>query len=237
MNISWIIPPVLGGIIGYITNDVAIKMLFHPYRPIFIGNFHVPFTPGLIPQQKDRIAESIGKMISTHLLDSNTLKNALLSDEMIEKLRERIHVFFKKLRNDERTLEQALLSNDEKHNVIKEYFEKIKKSGADFILKRIISENMGSYIARKVLDETDRKLGSFMSGKIAKLGIANLIGSIINEKICEKLPEMVYNEINKLEEQILSLRLSDICSKNEGHLEFIEEEMTDIYRKMLEKKF
>ena len=46
---------------------------------------------------------------------------------------------------------------------------------------------------------------------------------------------MVYNEINKLEEQILSLRLSDICSKNEGHLEFIEEEMTDIYRKMLEK--
>ena len=94
---------------------------------------------------------------------------------------------------------------------------------------------MGSYIARKVLDETDRKLGSFISGKIAKLGIANLIGSIINEKICEKLPEMVYNEINKLEDQILSLRLSDICSKNEFYLEFIEKEVTDIYRKMLEK--
>lgn len=193
MNFNLIFSPILGGIIGYITNDIAIRMLFHPYKSIYIGNFHVPFTPGLIPQQKDRIAEAIGKMISTHLLDSKTLKNALLSEEMIEKLRERINAFFKKLRNDERTLEQVLLSNNIKHNVIEEYLKNIKKSGTDFILKRIISENMGSYVSRKVLDETDRKLGPFISEKIAKLGIANLIGSIINEKICEKLPEMVDN--------------------------------------------
>ena len=48
---------------------------------------------------------------------------------------------------------------------------------------------------------------------------------------------MFYNEINKQDEQFLSLRLSDICSKNKFYLEFIEKEVTDIYRKMLEKKF
>lgn len=47
-----IVAPILGGIIGYITNDLAIKMLFHPRNSIYIGKFHIPFTPGLIPQQK-----------------------------------------------------------------------------------------------------------------------------------------------------------------------------------------
>ena len=78
-------------------------------------------------------------MISTYLLDSKTLKNELLSEEMIEKLQERINAFFEKLKYDKHTLEQVLLFNDEKHNVIKEYFEKIKKSGAYFILKKKLS--------------------------------------------------------------------------------------------------
>ena len=90
-------------------------------------------------------------MISTYLLDSKTLKNELLSEEMIEKLQGLVNAFFEKIKYDKRTLEQALLSNDEKYNVIEEYFEKIKKSGADFILKRIISENMRNYISQKIL--------------------------------------------------------------------------------------
>ena len=39
-------PPIAGGVIGYFTNDVAIKMLFRPYRPIYLGKRRLPFTPG-----------------------------------------------------------------------------------------------------------------------------------------------------------------------------------------------
>jgi Uncharacterized protein conserved in bacteria len=45
-------PPVVGGIIGYFTNDIAIKMLFRPYRAIYIKGRQLPFTPGLIPRNK-----------------------------------------------------------------------------------------------------------------------------------------------------------------------------------------
>ena len=31
-----VVPPVAGGIIGYFTNDLAIKMLFRPYRPLHL---------------------------------------------------------------------------------------------------------------------------------------------------------------------------------------------------------
>ena len=60
MILKLILAPVLGGVIGYITNDLAIRMLFRPRKAVYIGKLHVPFTPGLIPQQKERIAASIG---------------------------------------------------------------------------------------------------------------------------------------------------------------------------------
>ena len=54
MNLTeMIMAPLVGGVIGYITNNLAIKMLFRPRKAIYIGKWHIPFTPGLIPKQKE----------------------------------------------------------------------------------------------------------------------------------------------------------------------------------------
>ena len=37
MPVSMIAAPVVGGAIGYITNNIAVKMLFRPLKPIYIG--------------------------------------------------------------------------------------------------------------------------------------------------------------------------------------------------------
>ncbi|MBQ7725071.1 MAG: DUF445 family protein [Lachnospiraceae bacterium] len=67
------ITPVVAGIIGYVTNALAIKMLFRPYEALYIGRFHVPFTPGIIPSQRKRIAASIGQVVSEQFLNSEIL--------------------------------------------------------------------------------------------------------------------------------------------------------------------
>ncbi len=77
----------VGSIIGYITNWFAIKMLFRPYEEKRIFGLKVPFTPGLIPKEKDRIAKSVGEAIGEHLLTSETIVESLCSDEMNGKLR------------------------------------------------------------------------------------------------------------------------------------------------------
>ena len=82
MDLQMIAAPVIGGIIGLITNGLAIKMLFRPHKEIYIGKFRLPFTPGLIPKEKNRIAAAIGKSIGNELLNSETLGKALCSDEM-----------------------------------------------------------------------------------------------------------------------------------------------------------
>ena len=67
--IHYLIGPAVGAVIGYITNDLAIKMLFRPRKAVYIGTLHVPFTPGLIPSQQGRIAKSIGEVVSRQLLN------------------------------------------------------------------------------------------------------------------------------------------------------------------------
>ncbi|WP_206069965.1 DUF445 family protein [Nodosilinea sp. P-1105] len=68
-------PPVIGGVIGYCTNDIAIKMLFRPYRPIYLGKQRVPFTPGLIPSNQERLAQRISDTIMGSLLTPEELQN------------------------------------------------------------------------------------------------------------------------------------------------------------------
>ncbi|WP_334311706.1 DUF445 domain-containing protein [Kamptonema animale] len=79
MNLSdlWLLiaPPVVGGIIGYFTNDIAIKMLFRPYRPIYINGRQMPFTPGLIPRNQERLAKRIADTIMGSLLTPTELEN------------------------------------------------------------------------------------------------------------------------------------------------------------------
>ena len=47
-----ILPIIVGGIIGYCTNYIAIKMMFRPHKAVYIGKFKLPFTPGIIPKIK-----------------------------------------------------------------------------------------------------------------------------------------------------------------------------------------
>ncbi len=81
------IPPVAGGIIGYFTNDLAIKMLFRPYKAIYLGKRKVPFTPGLIPSNQERLAQRIADTIMGSLFTPQELQNLarrLLQPERVQ---------------------------------------------------------------------------------------------------------------------------------------------------------
>lgn len=70
-----IAPPLFGGVIGYFTNDLAIKMLFRPYRPYYFFNRRLPLTPGLIPSNQARLAQRVADTIMGSLLTPAELEN------------------------------------------------------------------------------------------------------------------------------------------------------------------
>src|ERR671932_1015826 len=78
----YVSPPIVGGVIGYFTNDIAIKMLFRPYRAIYIGQRKLPFTPGLIPRNQERLAKRVSDTIMGSLLTPEELQN--LAQRLLE---------------------------------------------------------------------------------------------------------------------------------------------------------
>lgn len=82
-----LLPPVAGGIIGYFTNDLAIQMLFRPYRALYLGKQRLPFTPGLIPRNQERLARRVADTIMSSLLTPQELQNLtrrLLATERVQ---------------------------------------------------------------------------------------------------------------------------------------------------------
>jgi len=80
MNASillFIVPPVAGAVIAYVTNVIAIRMLFRPLKEIRVLGIKVPFTPGVLPRQREKLALSFGAMVERELITADVLRSRL----------------------------------------------------------------------------------------------------------------------------------------------------------------
>jgi uncharacterized membrane protein YheB (UPF0754 family) len=83
----WLIPPLVGAAIGYITNAVAIKMLFRPLKEIRFLGIRLPFTPGILPRQRHKLAENIGTIVEQQLLTPEIVAERLRQENVRESLK------------------------------------------------------------------------------------------------------------------------------------------------------
>ena len=100
--------PVVGAVIGYITNDIAIRMMFRPHQAKYIFGMKVPFTPGIIPKERFRIADAVGVSISENLMNREVLEKNLLSEEMIRKISDGYEHFIARQKVNNETLRAFL---------------------------------------------------------------------------------------------------------------------------------
>lgn len=104
----------IGAVIGGGTNVIAIRMLFRPYKPKYIGSFRLPFTPGLIPKRRGEIAESLGRTVEDHLVTPEGIQEKLKDGLLLKEIEERLSRAINELLQDERTLDEWLEHHLEK---------------------------------------------------------------------------------------------------------------------------
>lgn len=75
--IQYVAPPVVGGFIGYLTNRIAIRMLFRPLKPWRVVGVRIPMTPGVIPSKRHELAANMGEVVGDHLLTSEEVGKGL----------------------------------------------------------------------------------------------------------------------------------------------------------------
>ena len=83
MNYWLILIPLISGFIGWVTNWVAIKMLFHPRNPVYILGIKVQ---GIFPKRQDQFAEKLGKLVSRELLSFDEIEAKITNPDNLKKV-------------------------------------------------------------------------------------------------------------------------------------------------------
>lgn len=63
--------PIISALIGYITNYLAVKMLFHPRKEINLGIVKIQ---GIFPKRQKKLAEKLGELVAKELLSIDEIK-------------------------------------------------------------------------------------------------------------------------------------------------------------------
>lgn len=211
MEASYIIAPLLGGVIGYITNDIAIRMLFRPHTAKYLFGMHIPFTPGIIPKEKGRIAEAVGGVISENLMNNEVLEKYLLSEEMIGKIRSAVEEFIATQQNNSETVAQFLehyLSKKEIDSISQSVNQSITKQTYDKLADSSVGEKVAhvaiDHVAKKLTIDGAQELLAGIGGALGGIGgmAAGLFGSNIVAKFLSMLREpaehFLANNINTM---------------------------------------
>ena len=207
MTVSFIIAPLVGSVIGYITNDLAIRMLFRPHKAKHIFGMHIPFTPGIIPKEKGRIAKAIGDVISENLMSHEVLGKYLLSDTITGKLRSGISGFFEKQKQNDETVRQFLghyLTEEEIDGIVYDINTGLTKK----IRNKLYDESVGNKISHIVVEHVMHSLSGDES-----YGLFNdVIGLPIN--IGRGILRVVFNRLKNPTERLLSRNINEIIKNN-----------------------
>lgn len=85
--------PLVGALLGWFTNYLAVKMLFHPKEPKTIlsfkmGKFQVKGITfqGIFPKRQRMIATKIGKVVADELLSVDDIKEKVVTNDSLDKI-------------------------------------------------------------------------------------------------------------------------------------------------------
>lgn len=225
--------PIIGGVIGYCTNYIAVKMLFRPLKPIKIGKYTLPFTPGIIPKRKPALARALGQAVGNALLNKDELTKVLTSDRM----RQTITNGIVKGINDnviERSVQEVGQSvfgqdsyEDKKDLLIEGVTNKITTG--------LLSMNIANIIATEGTAALKQKGGMFAmfinEDLIASLAapIGNKVEDYISVNGKDKIREYILNETNTMETQSINSIIGGIDSAK------VENLVSQLYNNMIEE--
>ncbi len=187
-DITMLAGPVVGAAIGYFTNYIAVKMLFRPLYPVYLGKWQLPFTPGIIPKGRERLAKAVGEAVGEVLLTKKDFEQLLLSEQMQETVKNQISVFY-----------QKGITNQ---NTIKEFAEKqTSEETVDQFLTKTI-ETVGELLYHKV---TEMDFGSIVGEKVAEVirqkTQGTLLAMMLNDKMIAGMEQMIRKELNQYLEE------------------------------------
>ncbi|PTI67524.1 DUF445 domain-containing protein, partial [Staphylococcus xylosus] len=181
-------------LIGGVTNVIAVKMLFHPFKTYYIFNKRVPFTPGLIPKRRAEIADKIGQVVEEHLLTESMIQSKLNATATRTAIEEVIQKQIEKLKEDRTSLDYlankvdidiAQLANGKIETIMSEKLELFYYDHRNTPITQLIPEDIEKSIDNKVEAVPELlfdRARVYLKSEKGAADIASMLDTFFNEK-------------------------------------------------------
>ena len=163
----------IGAMIGWVTNFIAIKMLFRPYKEI---NFFFFKIQGVLPKRKNEIGKSIAEVVNNELVSIKDIISKISADDIEENMGGII----------DKILESKL-----KEEIVKNF------PMAAFFLSDSMLEKIKGIIRQSILDNKDEMIKVFGEYLESKVDIKKIIAEKIDAFSLEKVEEIIVSLAKK----------------------------------------
>ena len=228
--------PLVGAVIGYCTNYIAVKMLFRPRRPVKVGKWKLPLTPGIIPKRKPQLAHAIGQAVGERLFTAADVKAAVLSDEVKASVSDAV---LGGMTGDGRSLEEQL-----QRGMGEETYERCKETVSQKLCAKLEKEirhmELGAIIAERGSAAIKEKVaGTMLAMFVHDRTIATLAESIqsgVDQYLEENLHETLLPKVQGELDALAGKSTEELCQALAAEPELLRRVVEQVYDAVVSAK-
>ncbi len=182
--VLYLLPPI-AALIGWLTNFLAVKMLFHPKARVSIFGFSIQ---GVFPKRQAQLAAKLGDLVSEELFSveevTDRIKEVSTNQETMELIGKRIEKTIREKLIKSFPMLSMFLSDDMVEKVTKVFKEELKdfiRESADGVAKKIEEDlDVREMVREKVEAFSSDKLEALLSSLMRKeFRFIEVIGAVI----------------------------------------------------------
>ncbi|MGI6212592.1 MAG: DUF445 domain-containing protein [Anaerovoracaceae bacterium] len=171
--------PVVGAVIGFFTNYIAVKMLFRPHKAYYLFGHRLPFTPGAIPKNQPRLAHAVGTVVAENLMSEEDFRAKLLSPESEEKA---VSSLMEKAEDEIGQNVSGLAGSQESYDALK-----------DAVVDLITAEVMETIRGMDVSETLEREATEAIHRKKS----VSMIGFLLTDEMIQSITRPLSHEVDR----------------------------------------
>ena len=147
---------IIGGFIGYITNVIAIKLIFRPINPIKIPILNIEII-GMIPKRKTEIATNIAKVVEEQFISVDEITDNIITEQDKQHIIDYIKVRVKLILSEKMTLIPSTIRNLVQ-NYVSEIIEDEIREGIDELSEEMIIKTKNRINIKEIIENKINEL-------------------------------------------------------------------------------
>ena len=147
---------IIGGLIGYITNVIAIKLIFRPINPIKIPIINIEII-GMIPKRKTEIATNIAKVVEEQFISVDEITDNIITEQDKQHIIDYIKVRVKLILSEKMTLIPSTIRNLVQ-NYVSEIIEDEIREGIDELSEEMIIKTKNRINIKEIIEDKINEL-------------------------------------------------------------------------------